>query len=105
MLDLQLEMFEDMAAELIPLAAITFPSDTGLGHDNIAPRSLARLSFEAFKTIAALFVAFERFGDWAEVHDLVLIFLLPKGGSGIPAGYPLSAFSPPQSAYGLEFAW
>ena len=93
MFDLQMNMFEGMATELIPLAAMTFPSDTGLGHDNIAPRSLARLSPEALKTLATLFVAFERFGDWAEVHDLVLVVLLPKSDNGIPAGYrPIGLF-------------
>ena len=57
---------------------MTFPGDTGLGHDNIAPRAITRLSPDAIKTLAALFVAFERYGEWAEVNDLVLIVLLPK---------------------------
>ena len=61
---------------------MTFPGDTGLGHDNIAPRSLTRLSPESMKGLAELFVAYEKFGDWAAVHDLVLIVLLPKGEGG-----------------------
>ena len=80
--DLQLKMFEGLAAELIPIAAMAFPGDTGLGHDNIAPRALARLSPAALKALAELFLAYERFGDWAEVQNLVLIVLLPKGEGG-----------------------
>jgi len=80
--DMQLDMFLGLAAELIPLAAMTFPSETGLGHDNIAPRSLARLSLDAIRALAALYVAFERFGEWADVLDLVLIVLLPKNEGG-----------------------
>ena len=55
--DLQLEMFLGPAAELIPLVAMTFPGETGLGHDNIAPRALTRLSPTALKALAELFVA------------------------------------------------
>ena len=80
--DLQIAMFKGLAAELLPIAAMTFPGDTGLGHDNIAPRALARLSPEALGALAELFVAYERFGDWAEVQNLVLIVLLPKGEGG-----------------------
>ena len=75
-------MFENMAADRIPIAAMTFPGDTGLGHDNMSQRSLTRLSPEATKALAQLFVAFERFGDWATVLDLVLIVLLPKNDGG-----------------------
>ena len=71
-----------MATELIPVAAMTFPSETGLGHDNIAPRSLTRLSVDALRALAALFVAFERFGEWADVLDFVLIALLPNNDGG-----------------------
>ena len=76
--DLQLNMFIGLAAELIPLAAMTFPGNTGLGHDNIAPRALARLSLAALQALADLYVAFERFGGWPLALDLVLIVLLPK---------------------------
>ncbi len=61
---------------------MTFPGDTGLGHDSIAPRAITRLSPDAIKTLAALFVAFERYGEWAEVNDLVLIVLLPENDRG-----------------------
>ena len=81
-------MFENLAAELIPLAAMTFLGDTGLGHDNIAPRALARLSYDAIKALADLFVAFEKYGEWADVLDLVLIVLLPKNEGGyLPIGF------------------
>ena len=42
MFNLQIEMFQDMAPELINIAANTFPNDTGLGEDNVAPRALNR---------------------------------------------------------------
>ena len=32
--------------------------------------------------MADLFVAYEKFGGWAEIHNLVLIVLLPKGDGG-----------------------
>ena len=80
--DMQLDMFLGLAAELIPLAAMTFPSETGFGHDNIAPRSLARLSPDAIRALAELYVAFERFGEWVDVLDLVLIVFLPKNEGG-----------------------
>ena len=47
--DMQLEMFIDMADEIIPQVALTFPGDTGLGQDNIAPRAFTRLAADAIR--------------------------------------------------------
>ena len=80
MFELQREFFTDLAPELIPLAAATFPGDTGLGEDNVAPRALERLSREAITALAALFLAFERFGDWPALLNLIV--LLPKAEGG-----------------------
>ena len=82
MFDRQLDMFKDLAPTLTPLTATTFPADTGLGEDNMAPRSFTRLSDESIAVLAELFIAFEKHGDWPELLDLVLIVLLPKGEGG-----------------------
>jgi hypothetical protein len=75
--DLQLNMFKGLAADLIPIAAMTFPGDTGLCADNMSLRAVTRLSSEAIAALAQLFLAFERFGDWPTLYNLVLIVLLP----------------------------
>ena len=80
--NLDLDMFIGLAAELIPIAAMTFPGDTGLGHDNFSPRAVSRLSPAAINALAELFIAFEKFGEWADALDLVLIVLLPKNDGG-----------------------
>ena len=80
MFELQRDMFIDLAPDLIPLAAATFPGDTGLGEDNVAPRALQRLSPEALAALAALFMAFERLGDWPTLLNLIV--LLPKAEGG-----------------------
>ncbi len=66
----------------IATAAVSFPAGTGLGSDNISPKALARLSQSALAALAALFMAFEKLGEWCEVLDLVLIVLLPKADGG-----------------------
>ena len=71
-----------MASSIIPLATLTLPADTGLGADTMAPRAFTRLSDEAIAALAELFAAFEKYGDWPEILDLVLIVLLPKGEGG-----------------------
>ena len=64
-------------------AALLFPSDTGVGCDNISPRAFARLSDEALQALARLYTAFELVGDWASIINLVLIVLLPKSDGGL----------------------
>ena len=73
------EFFTDFMPMTIVDAAMSFPADTGLGHDNVSPRAFARLSHDALLALAALYLAFERFGEWPDLLDLVLIVLLPKG--------------------------
>ena len=92
MFGLQLDMFKGLASSVIPLAATTFPADTGLGADNMAPRAFTRLSDEAIAALALLFIAFEKFGDWPQLLDLVLIVLLPKGEGG---DHPIGLFPTP----------
>ena len=71
-------MFEDLMPLALIESAATFPIDTGLGADNIAPRAFLRLSHRAIVALAAMLTAFERLGSWANVLNLVLIVLLPK---------------------------
>ena len=63
-------------------AARSFPADTGLGADNVAPRAIARLSDQAILALIALLEAFEASGSWCDALDLVLIVLLPKSDGG-----------------------
>ena len=78
-------MFECSSASLPKLsdqelryAAMSFPANTGLGADGIAPRAKARLSDEAIQALASMFAAFEGNGSWCQALNLVLIVLLPK---------------------------
>ena len=63
-------------------AALSFPINTAVGQDNIAPRAVTRLSEAAVMALTALLMAFEGIGAWCKVLNLVLIVLLPKGGGG-----------------------
>ena len=65
------------------MACSSFPTGTGLGADNVAPRALLRLSHAAFLALATLLMASEELGDWAAVLDLILIVLLPKTDGGL----------------------
>jgi hypothetical protein len=66
----------------VATAAISFPAGTGLGCDNVSPKAFARLSPSALAALAALFMAFEKLGQWCDALDLVLIVLLPKADGG-----------------------
>ena len=63
-------------------AADSFPINTALGCDNVAPKAYGRLSEEAIHALIALFLAFEKSGQWPKVAYLVLIVLLPKKTGG-----------------------
>lgn len=76
------EHFLDLMPEAIEEASETFPRNTALGADNVAPRAFARLSRPALMTLAAILMALERFGDWVEAVNLVIIVLLPKKSGG-----------------------
>ena len=73
----------ELLADAITAAAKTFPADTGVGMDNIAPRALARLSEESIQALAFLLRQLEALGQWTKVLDLVLIVLLPKADGGL----------------------
>ena len=81
--------------------ALTFPADTGLGADNMAPIAFTRLSDEAIVALADLLVAFEQHGDCPETLDLVLIVLLPKGEGGYR---PIGLFPTPIKILGFGHA-
>ena len=63
-------------------AADSFPINTALGCDNVAPRAYGRLSEAAIKALIVLFMVFEKKGQWAAVVNLVIIVLLPKKTGG-----------------------
>jgi len=63
-------------------AADSFPINTALGCDNVAPRAYSRLSEAAIRVLIVLFMTFEKKGQWAEVVNLVIIVLLPKKTGG-----------------------
>ena len=66
----------------VRLAALSFPSDTGLGTDNVALRAFSRLSDDALHGLARLFKACEDTGSWGATVRLVLIVLLAKSDGG-----------------------
>ena len=63
-------------------AALTFPTHTGRGADNIAPRAIARLSDALLSCLCWILHLVEVQGTWPEVVKLVLIVLLPKRDGG-----------------------
>ena len=69
---------QPLCRHALRMAAKTFPPHTGLGADNLAPRSLDRLSDEALDALALIFNEAEKSGSWGEALRLVLIVLIPK---------------------------
>ena len=63
-------------------AMLTFPANTGVGADNIAPRALARLPSMLIEALINMYVAAEMLGYWPECTVLVLIVLLIKAEGG-----------------------
>ena len=63
-------------------ACAAFPSDTGLGWDNLHPRALRRVSAAAIAALLRIFVLAELLGRWPEMIGIVVIALLPKVGGG-----------------------
>ena len=78
----QPEALDDLMLHAFKAAAASFPLQTGVGADNIAPRALLRLSDEALLALMALLVKMEKVGNWADELDLVLIVLLDKADGG-----------------------
>ena len=61
---------------------MSFPIDTGLGAENIAPRALARLSDDPFVSLIQIFHTVEEIGEWPEASNPVMIVVLPKTDGG-----------------------
>ena len=61
---------------------MSFPPNTGLGADDLAPRAITRLSSQALRALIKLFLTFEASGNWCQATNLVLIVLLPKADGG-----------------------
>ena len=69
-------------------ACAAFPSDTGLGWDNLHPRALRRVSAAAIAALLRIFMLAELLGRWPEMIGIVVIALLPKvGGGNRPIGF------------------
>ena len=81
--DEECKFSNEVLADAIVAAAQSFPADTGVGMDNIAPRAIARLSDDAIQALAHLLTQLEKLGSWTSVLDLVLIVLLPKADGGL----------------------
>ena len=90
--DIPLETLSDILPLALQESAATFPIDTGVGADNIAPRAYLRLSNAAIRTLAALLTALEKIGAWPSALNLVLIVLLPKTDGGLR---PIGLFQGP----------
>ena len=73
-----------ITAEQIRSAALSFPADTGLGADNLAPRALAALPLQQLAKLAHLFNECEAKGEWPDRWKLVLIVLLPTSLTAAP---------------------
>jgi len=63
-------------------SAASFPYNTGVGAENVAPRAFARLSDELVRALCALLMAVELLGRWPAMTHFVLIALLPKSDGG-----------------------
>ena len=72
-----------LTPEAIRAAAASFPAGTGLGVDNISPRTFSRLSDDAIAALARLLMAIERQGEWPAELNLVLIVLLARSDGGV----------------------
>ena len=72
----------DLTIGDIRMAAMSFPIDTGLGPDNIAPRALARLSDQALTSLINILHLAEKEGRWPEELNLVMIAMLPEPDGG-----------------------
>ena len=79
-----------MMGETLPALCVTaamhacaaFPSDTGLGWDNLHPRALRRVSVAAIIALLRIFMMAEILGRWPEMIGIIIIALLPKPGGG-----------------------
>ena len=72
----------ELWSEAILEAAMTFPTDTGLGWDGVHPRCLKRASKELLAWLVLILKHAEATGKWQEAVGLVIIVLLPKPDGG-----------------------
>ena len=73
---------EPITIEETRMATESFPINTGLGVDHIAPRALARLSDDALGSLAMIYQLCEQQGKLPDEVDLALIVLIPKPDGG-----------------------
>ena len=73
-------------------AVSSFPTGTGVGADNFAPRAVLRLPEEARRMLICIMLAAEALGTWSEALNLVLIVLLSKSDGGLR---PIGLFPTP----------
>ena len=71
-----------LTGEILAAAAMTFPINTGLGADNMAPRAFAALPQSRLQQLAELLNRCGKEGRWPRSCELVLIVLLPKTDGG-----------------------
>ena len=67
----------------IRTAARSFPTGTGVGVDNTAPRALDRLTDAALEALIDILHRCEKEGEWGKCNALVLTVLLPKPDGGV----------------------
>ena len=73
---------EPLTAALLRKAARTFPTGTGLGADNVAPRAHEHLPEHSLQSVANLPNRCEYEGRWPARWELVLICLILKSDGG-----------------------
>jgi hypothetical protein len=66
--------------------AMTFPAGTGLGCDNISPRSVARLSDAAIIALIRILAACENLGSWGSAFVVLIVMLAKPDGGLRPIG-------------------
>lgn len=76
------ETLPPLTVDAIRRAAMSFPTGTGLGADNISPRAFARLTDQQLQELANLLMKAESDGHWSQTIPLVLIVLLLKDDGG-----------------------
>ena len=71
-----------LVVDTIRSTAMSFPTHTGLGGDNVSPRPFARLSDQLLIWLCLIFAAAEKYGGWPQILHLVMIVLIPKPDGG-----------------------
>ena len=71
-----------LSHQLAIQTAHTFPTDVGLGWDQLHPRAAIRCSTELILFMVKLLMLMEAFGEWPEAIGITLICLIPKADGG-----------------------